>query len=327
MDDEIYCPRCKTTKYRNPSLKLMVNVCGHSLCDNCVDLLFAKGSGSCPQCNIPLRRHNFRFQVFEDASVEKEVDIRRRVLKDFNKKEDDFATLREYNDYLEEIETIVFNLVNDYEIEETKRKVDQYKKDNQELISKNRNKKSEDELKLEDLLEEEKRLSQNRTDFQALDLELERGKRLKKKQREQLVDDLMFSDMPAQQILDSHADQKKRIEVQDEQRREVEEAKRKDEEIKARSRGAFSTGIQFKGSSSFAAMPQQLEPVELYRYEPITIDLAGPRVPPVEELDADGYLLHVVAAEKSEKAGGFISVYPCNRAIQEAFCGLYIEKS
>ncbi|TST98543.1 CDK-activating kinase assembly factor MAT1 [Bagarius yarrelli] len=30
MDDQS-CPRCKTTKYRNPSLKLMVNVCGHTL--------------------------------------------------------------------------------------------------------------------------------------------------------------------------------------------------------------------------------------------------------------------------------------------------------
>lgn len=42
--EEQTCPRCKTTKYRNPSLKLMVNVCGHSLCESCVDLLFLKGS-------------------------------------------------------------------------------------------------------------------------------------------------------------------------------------------------------------------------------------------------------------------------------------------
>lgn len=42
MDDQA-CPRCKTTKYRNPSLKLMVNVCGHALCESCVDLLFLKG--------------------------------------------------------------------------------------------------------------------------------------------------------------------------------------------------------------------------------------------------------------------------------------------
>lgn len=42
MDDQA-CPKCKTTKYRNPSLKLMVNICGHTLCESCVDLLFIKG--------------------------------------------------------------------------------------------------------------------------------------------------------------------------------------------------------------------------------------------------------------------------------------------
>jgi hypothetical protein len=41
--DEQACPRCKTTKYRNPSLRLMVNICGHALCESCVDLLFLKG--------------------------------------------------------------------------------------------------------------------------------------------------------------------------------------------------------------------------------------------------------------------------------------------
>lgn len=85
MEDQV-CPRCKTTKYRNPSLKLMVNVCGHTLCESCVDLLFLKGSGSCPECNVPLRRSNFRLQLFENPMVEKEVDIRKRILKDYNKK-------------------------------------------------------------------------------------------------------------------------------------------------------------------------------------------------------------------------------------------------
>ena len=36
------CPRCKTTKYRNPNMKLMVNVCGHNICETCVELLFVK---------------------------------------------------------------------------------------------------------------------------------------------------------------------------------------------------------------------------------------------------------------------------------------------
>lgn len=40
---EIQCPVCRGTKYRNPQMKLMVNVCGHPLCDSCVRMYFIKG--------------------------------------------------------------------------------------------------------------------------------------------------------------------------------------------------------------------------------------------------------------------------------------------
>jgi len=51
-------------------------------CENCVELLFIRGSANCPECGIVLRRNNFRLQLFEDAAVEKEVDIRRKVLRE-----------------------------------------------------------------------------------------------------------------------------------------------------------------------------------------------------------------------------------------------------
>lgn len=70
--------------------------------------------------------------------VEKEIDIRKRVLKDYNKKEEDFATLREYNDYLEEIETIIYNLTNNIDVVNTNKRIEQYKKDNKEIIMKNK---------------------------------------------------------------------------------------------------------------------------------------------------------------------------------------------
>lgn len=70
--------------------------------------------------------------------VEKEMDIRKRVLKDYNKKEEDFSTLREFNDYLEEIETIIFNLTNNIDIVNTNKRIEQYKKDNREIIMKNK---------------------------------------------------------------------------------------------------------------------------------------------------------------------------------------------
>ena len=143
------CPRCKTTKHRNPNMKLMVNVCGHNLCESCVELLFVKGSGSCPECDIPLRRTNFRIQLFEDAAIDKEVDIRRRILKDFNKQREDFGCLRDYNDYLEMIEDIIFSLSNDVDILETNKKIQTYKELNKDQILKNRSKYSQDALEIE----------------------------------------------------------------------------------------------------------------------------------------------------------------------------------
>lgn len=99
---------------------------------------FLLGSGSCPDCGVPLRRSNFRVQLFEDPFVEKEVDIRRRVLKDFNKREEDFETLNDFNEYLEEVENIIFNLTNNIEIIATNQRIDQFKKENKDIIAKNK---------------------------------------------------------------------------------------------------------------------------------------------------------------------------------------------
>lgn len=329
MDDEISCPRCKTTKYRNPSLKLMVNSCGHALCENCVDLLFVKGSGSCPQCALPLRRVNFRFQLFENSFVEKEVDIRRRLLKDYNKKEEDFETLREYNDYLEQVETIIFNLANDIDVDEMKKKVDQYKKENQESINKNRGKKSRELEEIEDLIEKEHEWQTLRsTQANQFDEHLKLNNE-RKRQKEKLVDELMFSDLPAHEILETHADKQKRLELRAQQNSEQLECDRKEVQEKLRTRGAtqFSTGIQLGKSSGFLPIPKPETTTKQYQYEEVVIEMAGPAVASAADLESDGYLLHVRAAERAEKAGGFLSTYPCHRALQEAFCGLYFEKT
>ncbi len=64
------------------------------------------------------------------------MDIRKRVLRDFNLKEEDFGTLREYNDYLEMVEDIIFNLVNDIDVQETNRRIAVYKQKNKDQIAK-----------------------------------------------------------------------------------------------------------------------------------------------------------------------------------------------
>ena len=96
------------------------------------------GSGSCPECGVTLRRNNFRHQLFEDSQIDKEVDIRKRILKDFNKKEEDFDQLSEWNDYLEMVEDIIFNLTNGVDILGTNKRIAEYKERNKDFITKNR---------------------------------------------------------------------------------------------------------------------------------------------------------------------------------------------
>jgi len=55
---------------------------------------------------MTLRKLAFIPQTFEDLTVEKEVVVRRRMAKEFNKRREDFMDLRSYNDYLEEVEDI-----------------------------------------------------------------------------------------------------------------------------------------------------------------------------------------------------------------------------
>lgn len=280
-------------------MKLMVNVCGHNLCESCVELLFVKGSGSCPECAIPLRRGNFRLQLFEDAQIDKEVDIRRRILKDFNKQEDDFETLREFNDYLEMVEDIIFNLTNNIDILETNKTILSYKEVNKDLIVKNRHKYSRDAIEIEDILSvETKSTSQRKLEMKVLE---EAEKLAKIKNKEKLIDDLMFGNKDANKILEEHR-----------------EAVIKEEKTKS----TFSTGEST--GQSLSSAPQVVKvPDQPFVYEDPVIDLCGPNHPSEKQLKDDGFTKHIRAAGLTERAGGFVETLGCLRAVQEAMAGLY----
>jgi CDK-activating kinase assembly factor MAT1 len=114
ISTEDMCPVCKTIRYLNKDMEFLINPeCYHSMCSNCVNRLFNDGPNQCPYagCNRTLRRRGFRSAFFGDLSVEREVDIRRRVAAVFNQAEDDFETLRDYNNYLQMVEDLTFDLV------------------------------------------------------------------------------------------------------------------------------------------------------------------------------------------------------------------------
>lgn len=69
--------------------------------------------------------------------MEREVDIRRRVAAVFNRREDEFETLRDYNDYLNDVEDITFNLINNIDVAETEKRFEAYQKANERDILEN----------------------------------------------------------------------------------------------------------------------------------------------------------------------------------------------
>ncbi|XP_030414387.1 CDK-activating kinase assembly factor MAT1 isoform X2 [Gopherus flavomarginatus] len=266
MDDQ-GCPRCKTTKYRNPSLKLMVNVCGHTLCESCVELLFVRGAGNCQECDTPLRKSNFRVQLFEDPAIDKEVEIRKKVLKVYNKREDDFPSLTEYNDFLEEVEEIVFNLTNNVDLENTRKKMDMYQKDNKEVIQKNKIKLTREQEELEEALEVERQENEQRRLF--IQKEEQMQQIIKRKNKQALLDELESSHLPASLLLAQHKDRSTQLEMQLEKPRPVKPV-------------TFSTGIKMSQHISLAPI-QKLEEA-LYEYQPLQVETYGPQVPETELL-------------------------------------------
>lgn len=276
-------------------------------------LVYSIGSGSCPECRIPLRRNNFRVQLFEDANVEKEVDIRKRVLRDFNKKEEDFSSLAEYNDYLEEVESIIYNLTNNIDIVNTNKKIEQYKKDNREQIIKSKGKIGRDEFELEQLLEIEKQMDEARKE--EIKFEVVEAKRKKIREKEALIDELMFSNADASNILENFAQQ---------QAKEAKEAKEEKIKQPPTKLQQFSTGIQFthRSHSSFLPLPP-IDEGPAFVYKPMVFVTDGPEPPSTIDLEIKGYINHVRSESEQERAGGFKSNIACMRALQDALSGLY----
>jgi CDK-activating kinase assembly factor MAT1 len=243
--------------------------------------------------------------------VEKELEIRKRILKDFNKKEEDFEDPEEYNRYLEEVEDIIYNLCNNIEILETNKRIEQYKKDNRELIMRNKQRMGRDELELEMILEQEKEIVEIReNEFKNVEQE---SKKKKTAEREKLIDELMFSTDSAQSILQNFA-YKEKIEAQKVEKKLIQPIKPKTSK--------FSSGINISSSISSQFLPiPVVEEGEPYEYLEPVVDTNGPPIPASNELKK--FLKNVRVEAQVERAGGFQSHYSCLRALQESMQALY----
>ncbi|KAM0678650.1 CDK-activating kinase assembly factor MAT1 [Binucleata daphniae] len=108
---ELMCPVCKSNSYLNPSIRIYISPCYHKMCQTCLNRVFSQSQAPCPECGTTLRKVNYISQTFEDIEVERECKIRKSLMQVYFRKESDFQTVNKYNDYLEEFENIVFELV------------------------------------------------------------------------------------------------------------------------------------------------------------------------------------------------------------------------
>lgn len=301
---EQICPRCRTTSFQNPQLKLLVNVCGHRLCEQCVDAHFRHSSAACLECGRVLRRSEFRAQQFEDVLVEREIDVRKRVLREFNRRQEDFPTLRLYNDYLEEVEEIIYNISNGIDVDEMQARVERNRKENQRVIQKNRAWQDRELRALEHQLRTESELDE--VQRQQTAAEEQQQHLARQKARLNVIDELMTSNCP-DDVVRNHM-------------RNLDEMRQRNEEPVVLAKPV----VLATGEENFGFLPEREEEGKVYVYEAPTINVDGPLPPKIPAISEAGFAGHWRKLTPKEQAGGFAMDIGVSRALYDAFSGLFL---
>eukprot|EP01045_Picozoa_sp_COSAG04_P031990 COSAG04_NODE_6119_length_1404_cov_2.329502_1_plen_300_part_10 len=191
-------------------------------CEECLPQHFqnhaVRGLLPCPQCQVGLREHDYSSRTPDELAVERALQIRRQIKKEypppspppapttrvnvpsllgsFNKLEADFDTPRAYNDYLEQVELLIYAKVYPDGGEEPKvswggREYthEEHKRENAEEIRQNRRKRDDEKKARERKVAEEKeRLAELHKSWDEEEMMNERDKQAKEERR---MDDIV----------------------------------------------------------------------------------------------------------------------------------------
>jgi len=286
---------------------MMINECGHPICKNCVENIFAKNSAPCPICGKILRKNYYWEQKFEDPKIEREVFHRRRLAKIFCLKEDEFPNARAYDDYLEKIENIVFNLVDGIDVEQTEAEIARFKEQNAEVIERNRKKPSADDLWIKKMLDEEAE-RQKRVSLELNNENTQAKKKTAEDMTKEVVEELKNGSLPAEVIVDRRRKQQIEQEIL---------SRDKEKEKKVIKLAHRKENVTF-GSISASGHP--------YMHVLPKLHISGPPLPSLNEMETLGYLAHIPPTRKDKLAGGFTPGLGLTRylfdARQDLFSGL-----
>jgi len=299
-------------------MKFLVNPeCYHKMCESCVDRIFSHGPAQCPVagCRKTLRKHRFRAQTFEDIKVEREVDIRRRIAEVFNRREDDFETLLDYNNYLNDVEDITFNLVNNIDVAESEKKLQKYKEENGQSIKHNATLDNDEKANLQAQQAAEKEQARLRRD--AARRELEEEKREKEQGQRQIIDKLASGQGNAAKII--REGERIMLKRSSARRADMERIQEPIPAAEALAHGGNSTN----GSDSFVirGLKKRTAPEPEKAYDPFD-GLTYVREYYVLQDKYDWEWLDPARNDLAYTAGGYDVNEYTQRALSEAFAGL-----
>lgn len=122
------------------------NSCGHMFCEICAEKKLDEAKTryfTCPICSAEVKRSQLHSQSFEQVTAVRDREVRRKVAHVFNKIEEDFDNINQFNDFLEQAEDIVYKLVHHIDEEATERELEHYRSLHLNDIARNESRKTE----------------------------------------------------------------------------------------------------------------------------------------------------------------------------------------
>ena len=143
--------------------------------------------------------------------------------------------------------------------------------------------------------------------------------------KENLLDALVHSDMPAEIILRTHQKQAENelAAIDEMEQKRQQDALRMKRQQMNKQKIITSTGVRL-GQNAKIVFDKEFNEIqgERFVYTPIKMPNAGPQCPTPGTIERKQYMQHVRMAGPSELAAGFFPIYPCQRALQEAIMDL-----
>lgn len=250
--------------------------------------------------------------------MEREVDIRRRVAEVFNRREDEFDTLLDWNNYLEEVEGITFALVNNIDVPGNERKLTAYREHNAQSIRQNATRANDETASLMARQAAEKEQARQRREAARREEEEERRERAEG--RQQILNDLVAGEGNATKI--AREGERVMLKRSSARRADAERVVQSDADF-ATSNGSASGAALADGGSGiiFRGLKKRSEPTLEKPYDPF----GGMHYDRQYYILQDHYewdWLNEARTNPQFTAGGYDVGEYCQRALSDAFSGL-----